>query len=380
MRVLALEPYFAGSHQAFLTQWQAHGAHDWTLLTLPGWKWKWRMRHAAITFAEQVAEAVRSGATWDVLWCSDMLNLAEFVGLAPPAVQALPRVVYFHENQLTYPVRVEDERDYQYAFTNLTTALAADAVWFNSAFHRDAFLEAMESLLRRMPDFQPMGSVERVRAKSSVHPPGVHDAPARGPRPAGPLRVLWAARWEHDKNPALLFDALRRWRKRGGTFRLAVIGERFRESPAVFDEARDEFAECIDRWGYQQTRADYDAVLQWADVIVSTADHEFFGLSVVEAARAGAWPVVPRRLAYPEVLQLDDSPGSEAYFYDGSAGALADRLAELSVVLPAETIPAEQRDRPRQLTERYVWQRVGPAMDAALRALATGSAGESDKR
>jgi hypothetical protein len=146
VKILALEPYYGGSHQAFLDGWAAHSRHEWTVLGLPAYKWKWRMRHAAITMADRVRESVNTGSTWDALFCSDMLNLAEFLGLAPGPLRNIPSVAYFHESQLTYPVRQESERDWHFAFTNLTTALAARQVWFNSAFHRDAFLEAGSAL------------------------------------------------------------------------------------------------------------------------------------------------------------------------------------------------------------------------------------------
>ena len=55
MRILALEPYYGGSHRAFLDGWVAHSRHEWTVLELPAYKWKWRMRHAAITLADRVA-------------------------------------------------------------------------------------------------------------------------------------------------------------------------------------------------------------------------------------------------------------------------------------------------------------------------------------
>ena len=199
MRILALEPYYGGSHKAFLDGWSARSTHTWTVLTLPAYKWKWRMRHAAITLADQVAKRVADDEKWDIVFCSDMLNLAEFKGLAPPTVQRLPSIVYFHENQLTYPVRHETERDYHFVMTNITTALAATQVWFNSAYHRDSFLGALPAFLKRMPDHQPLNAVELIRGKSYIQPQGINSFPPRPPRKDGPIRLLWAARWEHDK-------------------------------------------------------------------------------------------------------------------------------------------------------------------------------------
>ncbi|MHC5185359.1 MAG: tRNA-queuosine alpha-mannosyltransferase domain-containing protein, partial [Planctomycetota bacterium] len=93
MRILTLEAYYGGSHKAFLDGWQAHSEHDFTLLSLPPSKWKWRMRHAAMTFAQQVNKLVQAGEKWDVLFCSDMLNLAEFLGLADESIRHLPKIV-----------------------------------------------------------------------------------------------------------------------------------------------------------------------------------------------------------------------------------------------------------------------------------------------
>ncbi|MCP5112365.1 MAG: DUF3524 domain-containing protein, partial [bacterium] len=166
MRVLALEPYYGGSHRAFLDSWISGSRHQWTLLTLPPYKWKWRMRHGAVTLAGEIGERLATGESWDLLLCSDMLDLAAFRGLAPGPVHALPSVAYFHENQLTYPVQVERKRDLHFGLTNLTTAPAATCVWFNSAFHRDEFLGAIPRFLKRMPDFQPFGSEKRIREKS----------------------------------------------------------------------------------------------------------------------------------------------------------------------------------------------------------------------
>ena len=366
MKILALEPYFGGSHRAFLDGWGDRSRHDWTVLGLPAFKWKWRMRHSACTFAEQVRERLAAGEHWDVIFCSDMLDLAAFYGLAPAKLRATPTVAYFHENQLTYPVRHESERDYHFGYTNMTTALAASRVWFNSAFNRDSFLDALPAFLRRMPDYQPDEAAKRIRAKSAIWPQGVREMPQREPRTPGPLRILWAARWEHDKNPELLFDALRRLEAKGGEFRISVIGEQFRDAPDVFAEAREHFRDRIDRWGYQQTREDYDAALMEADVIVSTADHEFFGISVVEAIVAGALPLVPRRLAYPEILG-GLTPADEALcFYDCSANDLADRLATLAQRAAAGDLWQGDSLRVQRVVERFTWPQLAPRLDDAL--------------
>ncbi len=46
--------------------------------------------------------------------------------------------------------------------------------------------------------------------------------------------------------------------------------------------------------------AGYVDVLQRADIVVSTALQEFFGISIVEAIYAGAFPVLPDGLVYRE--------------------------------------------------------------------------------
>jgi len=365
MRILGLEPYYGGSHKAFLDGWSSVGMHDWTLLTLAAYKWKWRMRHAAISFAEQIRGRVADGERWDLIFCSDMLNLAEFKGLAPKSVRDLPAIAYFHENQLTYPVRFESERDYQFAMTNFTTALAAERVWFNSAFHRDSFLEALTVFLKRMPDCQPVEGVEDIRRKSQVQPPGIGEFAMPSNRRQGPLRILWAARWEHDKGPEEFFEALRMLKRSGTEFRVSIIGEQFRDRPGVFESARKEFAAHIERWGYQQSRVEFEAALAESDVIVSTAQHEFFGITVVEAIAAGAYPLLPRRLAYPELLGLNESAHMAEFFYDGSVAALVDKLVLAAGRAASGTLQNRQKKAAR-MVERFKWNKLAPLLDRAV--------------
>jgi glycosyltransferase involved in cell wall biosynthesis len=364
MNILALNPYHGGSHRAFLEGWQSRSQHTFETLSLPAYKWKWRMRHAAITFAEQVRELIKNGRTWDALFCTDMLNLAEFRGLAPQAVRDLPTVVYFHENQLTYPQRNDSDRDLHFAFTNITTALASDAVWFNSGFHRDTWLTAVDRLLQSMPDFQPVDTREVIRAKSDVQPQGIEKFSSPSDRRVGPLRLVWVARWEHDKNPEMFFEAIRLLATSDCDFRLSVLGESFANSPSCFTDARMEFAYHIDHWGFLESHAAYRDALADADVVVSTADHEFFGIAIVEAVAAGCFPLVPRRLAYPEVLGADDD-----FFHDDTPNGIAERLNNLADRLDNGVIWNGDRLLGVRQAERFDWSRRAAELDAACDSL-----------
>ena len=336
------------------------------------------MRHAAITFADDVNRRRRGGEDWDLIFCSDMLNLAEFLGLAGSSVRCLPTIAYFHENQLTYPVRCEKERDMHFPMTNITSCLAATEVWFNSDYHRRSFFQAIPNFLKRMPDFQPLDAVDRINDKSCIIPQGINPIRRNAVRRPGPPRILWVARWEHDKNPDDLFAALKHLKQAGHEFRLNVIGEQFSEIPAVFEWARSYFAEEIERWGYQPSREEYEQALIDSDLVVSTANHEFFGVSVVEAISAGAYPVLPHRLSYPELLGSQDDGAHARFFYDGTTNDLSERLAELVSQQAAGVLWGEGGKNLERSISRFYWDRMLPALDDNLLRLATGRG--SDRR
>jgi glycosyltransferase involved in cell wall biosynthesis len=145
------------------------------------------------------------------------------------------------------------------------------------------------------------------------------------------------------------------------------MGEQFRQSPDVFDSARKEFADHIDRWGYQEKRSDYETALLDADVFVSTADHEFFGFSVLEAAAAGAFPLVPEKLAYPETLGLDS--GNEDFYFKGGADQLAERLVQLSEKIRNNNLWDGDPDRAIRVVEKFFWKTKAGLLDEELKRL-----------
>lgn len=365
MRILAIEPYYGGSHQAFIDGWIEHSVHQWTLLSLPAYKWKWRMRHSAITLAAQASQLVKMGYQWDLIWVSDMLPLAEFRSLVDAKAGALPSILYFHENQFTYPNQEEQARDHHFAFTNYVSCLAADQIWFNSIFHRDNFLSSIQKFLNRMPDYQEQENVSKIESKSRVQYPGIRIEPQPTAQHNRPRRILWSARWEHDKNPELFFQALRQIKSDGIEFQLNILGRHSKIVPTVFEDAIREFDREILFCGFAESREDYESVVRSSDFIISTANHEFFGISVVEALSAGVIPLLPRRLSYPELLSPLPSHIFSQCTYDGSLDDLTAKMAQLIQLRTIDDFRAELA----KIANRFGWPKRAAQMDLAVREL-----------
>lgn len=307
MRILALEPYYGGSHRAFLSGLIQELPHAFELLSLPARHWKWRMRLAAPYFAAVLRERVEGGGQLpEALFCSAFLDAAVFRGMLPAKFAALPLLLYFHENQFAYPVQLLEERDLHFAVTNLTSALAADRIAFNSRYNLESFLAGARELLGRMPDMALPGWEGALRAKATVLFPGLDfreiDGCPAAPSGSGAPVLLWNHRWEYDKDPEFFFRTLFALEEEGTDFRLIVLGESFRTQPPVFAEAMQRLAPRIIHFGYARERDKYCALLRRADVVVSTARHEFYGYAVLEAVRSGCRPLVPDRLSYQELM------------------------------------------------------------------------------
>jgi len=298
-RVLAVEPFYGGSHRAFLDGLIENSRHEFILVTHPHCFWKWRMRGAAMTLAEKA-----KGLDFkpDLIIASDMLSLAEFKALYRREV---PAILYMHENQVSYPTPASDHRDVHFGFTNLTSMLAADVVAWNSNFHMESFFEALPAFIAAMPDQRPARLEDRIRKKSTIIPPGVDlKAIDRAPieRDGGDPIILWNHRWEFDKRPEVFFQAVAELEGKGVDFRLAILGENFQVKPKAFLEAKEKFGDRIVCFGFVEDRDEYVRWLRRSSVSVSVAGQENFGIAAVEAAYAGAAPLWPDRLSYPELI------------------------------------------------------------------------------
>lgn len=357
--VLVVEPYFGGSHRAWAEGLARHLARPIEMVTLPARWWKWRMRGSAVTLAEHCRGLSNPPAA---VLASDMVDLPAFLTFARPHIGDAPVGLYLHESQLTYPDSPQMEPDLHFAVTNWLSALAADRVYFNSSYHRDVFFAEIPRLLRHFPDFTHEHLVNEVRSRSEVLEVGVEMGwlPAELPARSGPVRLLWNHRWEHDKDPEAFLCAVDRLAAEGLDFEVVVCGESFRQHPKEFEAAAERHRDRIVHMGFLPVE-EYRRHLLAADVVVSTARQEFFGIAVVEAIAAGCFPVAPDRLSYPSLLP--------AAWHRGSLypeGGLVECL-RWAITHPGE-IRADAERRRKEM-ERFGWTAMTPRYTRALAVL-----------
>jgi glycosyltransferase involved in cell wall biosynthesis len=291
MEIALLEPFYAGSHASWAQEYAARSRNQVKILSLKGQYWKWRMHGGAVTLAR---EFLAAGYRPDLLLASDMLDLTTFLALTREVTAAIPVALYMHENQLSYPWSPDDadpdlQRDMHYSFINYSSALCADAVLFNSDYHRCDFLSELPAFLKTFPDCNEIDSVQQVADKSRTLYLGLdlrkfdQYRPTEERQVGQPPLILWNHRWEYDKNPDEFFRVLFALEEQGVAFELAVLGEGYRKQPTIFAEARQRLDQQIIHWGYAESFADYAAWLWRADILPVTSIHDFFGISVVQA-------------------------------------------------------------------------------------------------
>ena len=363
MRVLLIEPWYGGSHRAWADGYRRHSRHEVVLVTHPADFWRWRMRGGSVTLAERVdAEVARHGRP-DVVVVSGLVDLAALLGLTRRSVGDVPVALYLHESQLSYPVPGDGRPDVAAGLVNWVGMVAADRVYVNSEYHRRTLAEALPGLLDQAPDLAHHHRLDEILDRTSVLPVGV-ELEGIGPAQPGADRrplVLWSHRWDDDKNPRAFFAALERLDAAGAGFRLAVTGENRWTPNEVFDRARLRLGHRIDSFGHLPRPA-YVELLARADIVVSCARHEFFGVAMVEAMAAGAIPVLPTRLSYPELVPEALHPW--CLYPDGALRTrLGDVLADPGPWRSAVAgLPAAMR--------RFGWDVMAPRYDAELADLA----------
>ena len=366
MKILIIEPFFSGSHQSWAEGYQKFSGQEVSILSLPGRFWKWRMHGGAITLAKRYKKLKFQP---DLILATDMLNLPVFQSLIQPTC---PVVIYFHENQFTYPWSITDEdvelqRDKHYGFINYSSALSADHIYFNSQFHLDSFFTGLEKFLRQFPDYREIQNVEKIYAKSSILHLGL-DLTKFDPFISEknnnelPL-ILWNHRWEYDKNPELFFEIIQNLSQKGVDFNLVVVGEEFKNERTCFTRARTKLAKHILQFGYVDSFDEYAKWLWKADILPVTSNQDFFGASIMEAVYCDTTPILPTRLTYPNLFHEDENPEIFYQYTNDLMNKLENILCNYSIFKSFKSINYQN------IAKNYDWSIMATKYDDILENL-----------
>lgn len=385
--------------------------HDIRITFVPGDRWKFRMMAASADLFDKI------NMDDEILVVDAMLDATVLVALLKsnrPAHQCPSVLLYFHENQLTTPFTAQD-RDvhkqpqhpthWHYGMAHWRSLLVADGCIFNSQTHLRAFSEALPKCLneqcpRDTVEWHLSKCHEFLESKCTVLPYGLEleellqlsegggdccpiDASQRGIQslrnvwldPATKQKVpviLWNARLEDDKNPTAFIQLLDEIKNGPIPFRLIILGTDPSKGERWYSQFREKFGDRILHMGWCLDRAEYASWLGRASIVVSTASHETFGISVVESVHCGALPLLPNRLSYPEIFGAVEE-AEEKYLYTTMDRDGAEMLQGLLQLVSTDSKALEEaQSSVRRATRMFRWQTMGPIYDQFFAQLAKG--------
>jgi glycosyltransferase involved in cell wall biosynthesis len=311
------------------------------------------MTGGPVTLAAMIAAEVAAHGQPDAVVVSGLTDLGSLLGLARRAIGLVPAALYLHENQVTHPKSPRGGIDDAAALATWRSINAADLVICNSAFHRDDLRYGLRRLLARSTTPAHDHLIEPAMDAAVVVPVGieVEEIPLRRSHDVDRPTVIYNQRWAWDKRPGHVVGALRHAAAAGRQFDVVLAGET-ESDDRLFCAAVGDLGARVIHAGYADRRR-YCELLGEADIVIGAALHEFCGVSVLEALAAGCIPVLPDRLAYPEVV---DRPG---VLYE--EGKLIPRL--LDVLDRPEETRSEVEGLAERIRENFAWSKVADRLD-----------------
>lgn len=390
------------SHQTWAEGYQrASTEHDVRIEVISGERWKYRMMAASAEWESKVSEDD------DILVIDGMFDVTILVALLMKRTKKPKILVYLHENQLTTPFTSQD-RDkknnthWHYGMAHWRSLLVADGFVFNSQTHLEAFATALPKIIneqcpRDAVQWQLKRAQELLETQCTVLRYGLEldelllqsktkkrplDAVIQeGSSPTTIMTennkkiptILWNARLEEDKNPAAFLDLMHQVRRRKVKegFRLIILGTDPSKEKKWESRIRKEFAKELLYLGWCKDRKEYSQWLRKASIVISTAQHETFGISIVESVYCGALPLLPKRLSYPELFPLEQFSMDNLYTTTRGDG-LEKLLRLLSLVSNDPQGHVKAQARAKAAVSQFRWVRMGSIYDHFFTEIANG--------
>ncbi|XP_021255111.1 glycosyltransferase-like domain-containing protein 1 isoform X9 [Numida meleagris] len=278
MSVLLIEAFYGGSHKQLMDLLQEELKEECVLCTLPAKKWHWKARTAALYFMQTVP----ASANYRFMPEHKLAHLENIIGVK--------------RNGDAYQCE---------GLPGQQKSRALGGLMKNSNACRESGLcEAQPGLCTTQHEglHSPLtaaGRLNKSEASESTNPCQEEDKQqltfnlcniwSGMDYQQRPLHVAWPHRWEHDKDPETFFKVLLKLKEQELPFHVSVLGETFTDVPDIFAEAKKALGSSVLHWGYLPSKDDYFQALCMADVVISTAKHEFFGVAMLSREFLVLW-------------------------------------------------------------------------------------------
>jgi glycosyltransferase involved in cell wall biosynthesis len=325
IKIAILDPFLGSSHKEVWDNYKKNSTYY--VEVYPYSNKNWKLSSGLSAFTPTLKESFDL-SSFDIFLVSEYFDISSFKGMNSFSLDK-KFICYFHENQFEYPVLINDKRDDQYSIINLKNYLCADLVIFNSKWNKESFIKGIKRFRRalpsyfrnQIPDSHTLATREQKKESLVLYPghslskevyteyltKNILEKTSRDRPNKDTLKVIWNHRWEHDKGLDLLYNVIEKVSNLDSLdISFDICGEEIGNSR--FKNIFSKFGtNLISNIGFYKSKRSYYEALSKSDVVLSTANHEFYGISILEGVLLGAIPLLPNKLSYPEIYS-DDFP------------------------------------------------------------------------
>jgi len=354
LRILFIEPLMNGSHASVIRNYLLHTKHKIDLLSLDGEHWIKNLCTGAGRLSRHLNQKFPS-PVHDIVVATDLFQQGDFYTLQIKRFGNIPKIFLAHEHQFGVPKSgLRYDNDLNVRLSNVISTICADKCIFLSNSSMTQYTENLRTYLSE----NIAESIERkcksinlgVDFKSFDKYPFVKNFDQ--------AIILWNHRLEFDKNPEEFFRALNELATEGLDFKVIIASDT--SDPNISKEVKEGIGKLGDKivhQGYVRNKKKL-AQLYWkSNIVVSTAEAEFFGLSVAEAIHCNCWPILPKRLTFPQFVP---KRFHENHLYTNHK----DFVAKLRWAI--KNVPCLKNDALQQHVSKYSWDKIAPTWDEAI--------------